>query len=106
MPQQKTILIGRLNDNPELKQGESVCYSEFGISNTIVNEDKKVIVQKHECKAFGKRATTIVKNLCKDDLCCIEGRIDNHNNKQTIIVEKVTFLTKPKHYTELDNIYP
>lgn len=96
----KTIIIGRLGEDPELKpHSKSEFQTEFNISNTTITDDKEV-VQWHKIAAFGKQAKLCAEYLHKGDLCCIEGRldIDTHTEpfKRYIIVERITFLTASK----------
>ena len=57
----KTILIGRLGADPELKTGGKSDYANFSICNSSVDKEGREEVQWHRVKAFGKQA-----HLCKD----------------------------------------
>lgn len=101
----KTIIIGRLGKDPELKKGSKADYAMFPILNTTFKDGKEEI-NWHKVAAFGKQAILCHDYLHKGDLCCIEGRIDareyNGNIKQTIVAERITFLSsrKPQPKTE------
>lgn len=96
----KTIIIGRLGNEPELKHGSKVDYCQFTISNVVIkNGDQDV--QWHSITVFGKQAQLCTEYLKKGDLVCIEGRFDSQvcekdgekRTKQIIIAEKVVFLS-------------
>ncbi len=99
----KTIIIGRLGCEPELKQGPKSEYTRFSLSNSSVHEGQEE-VQWHMICAFGKQARLCSEHLHKGDLCCIEGHLDNRSYmkngekaySQSIIAEKVTFLASKR----------
>ena len=118
----KTILIGRLGADPELKTGGKSDYANFSICNSSVDKEGREEVQWHRVKAFGKQAHLCKDYLHKGDLCCVEGRLDAHSCEKngekrianSIILEKLTFLT-PKRRTdnasipvtsEVDAVFP
>ena len=97
----KTILIGRLGQDPEYKQGKTTPYARFQICNSSVSKDGTNDVQWHRVCAFGKQASICHDYLHKGDLCCIEGRLDAHfyekdgikREYNSVIAEKITFLS-------------
>jgi len=99
----KTILIGRLGQDPTFKQTEKTDITHFSICQTIRQNDKES-TQWHRICAFGKQAQLCYKYLHKGDLCCIEGRLDsssytkNGEKKyvQSIIAENITFLSSSR----------
>ncbi len=103
----KTILIGRLGADPELKTGGKSDYANFSICNSTVDKEGHEEVQWHRIKAFGKQAHLCKDHLRKGDLCCVEGRLDARPYEKNgekrianaIILEKLTFLT-PKRRSE------
>ena len=86
----KTIIIGRLNSNPIEKNGKAI----FALLNTVWNsETNKEQIQMHQIYAVGKQAELVMKYLCKGDLCCVEGKLDE---RISICAERVTFLSAKK----------
>lgn len=79
----KTILIGRLDQNPVYN---SDCAS-FEVLNTLFKDGKEDIIT-HKILSYGKQAKLVMKHLSKGDLCCIEGSLSDTG----IICERLTFL--------------
>lgn len=109
----KTIIIGRLGNDPEmtetkslnLETGKPLEIAKFKLSNTVIKDGKEEI-QWYDLAAFGKQAILCHDYLHKGDLCCVEGRLDSHHYKSqdgeeifktTIIAEHITFLSSSKH---------
>lgn len=108
----KTIIIGRLCNDPEmietkslnLETGKPLEIAKFKLSNTVIKDGKEEI-QWHDLAAFGRQAILCHDYLHKGDLCCVEGRLDRHCYKSqggeeifktTIIAERITFLPSSK----------
>ena len=96
----RTIIIGRLGADPKLNTKSKHEVVTFHLSNTTFRDGEEV-VQWHKIVAFNKQARVCYEHLRKGDLCCIEGRLecellDNGSYKQTIIAERVTFLSHRK----------
>lgn len=96
----KTVIIGRLGENPELKPHSKAGFqTEFNVSNNTIIDGKEV-ANWHKIAAFGKQAKLCADYLHKGDLCCIEGRLDIDTRtepyKQVIIAERVAFLSTVK----------
>jgi single-strand DNA-binding protein len=97
----KTIIIGRLGHDPELKQGPNAQYTRFSICHQSVTKDGHEETQWHKVCAFGKQATICHNYLHKGDLCCIEGHLDARSYEKNgekrvsndIIAERITFLS-------------
>lgn len=95
----KTILIGRLGRDPELRHGDKTDYVRFSICNTSFSDGRET-VQFHNICAFGNQARLCHEYLHKGDLCCIEGRLDTRAYEkdgtkrytQSVIAEHITFL--------------
>ena len=118
----KTIIIGRLGADPELKTGGNSEFANFSICNAVVDKEGHEDVQWHRIKAFGKQAQLCKNYLHKGDLCCVEGRLDARSYMKngekrianSIILEKLTFLTsrhRPENAqghqsAELDAAFP
>lgn len=95
----KTILIGRLGNDPELASTSDGTFAKFSICNsTFENGEEKV--QWHNIIAVGKQANVCMEHLHKGDLCCIEGHLDTLEYesdgetfyKHQIIAERIVFL--------------
>lgn len=106
----RTIIIGRLGCDPELKQGPKTEYARFSLSNSTFHDGQEE-VQWHNICAFGKQARICYDHFRKGDLCCIEGRLESETYmhkgevmyKQKIIAERITFLaTKKKPTADAD----
>ena len=107
----KTIIIGRLGADPEMKTtnsinlntGKQIEMARFQLGNTIVTDGKEE-TQWHNLVAFGKQAILCHDYLHKGDLCCVEGFIDKQTYMQngeekthvSIIAEHITFLSHSK----------
>lgn len=108
----KTIIIGRLGNDPEMAEtkrlnpetGKPLEIAKFKLSNTVIKDGKEEI-QWHDLAAFGKQAILCHDYLHKGDLCCVEGRLDRHQYKSqdgeeifktTIIAERITFIQSSK----------
>ena len=97
----RTIIIGRLGCDPELKQGQKTEYALFSLLNSSFRDGQEE-VQSHRICAFGKQAHVCHDYLRKGDLCCIEGRLESETYlhkgetlyKQKIIAERITFLRR------------
>ena len=90
----KTILIGRLKDDPiRIKHDDS---SKDYLKFVILNSNSDQSVNTNNVFAFGKQADVCKKYLHKGDLCCIEGEIvksELTGKQPKIVAEKVTFLS-------------
>lgn len=104
----KTIIIGRLGQDPVMKTAENQNITHFTICQSFGQKDSESL-QWHKVCAFGKQAQLCHDYLHKGDLCCIEGRLDSHSYikdgekkySQSIIAETITFLAgKRKNDTQ------
>ncbi len=88
-----TVVIGRLIAEP-VRRGNS-CH--FIIANTVFNDGKEEIIT-YPIKAINKQAQVCMEYLHKGVLCCIEGNLITENEKNTIIPDRVVFLTPVKKH--------
>lgn len=103
----KTIVIGRLGFDPELKSGTKSDYTIFSLCNSTI-VDGKENVQWHRICAFGKQAQLCHQYLRKGDLCCVEGRIDcktydsdgGPRTMHSIVAERVVFLSSKRRQNQ------
>lgn len=106
----KTIVIGRLGNEPELQTSGKVDCCKFTLSNCTIKDGVEE-VQWHRIAAFGRTAKVCAENLRKGDLCCIEGRIDSKEYEKdgetrysaVIIAERITFLSRRKPCNQTEN---
>ena len=119
MPLNKAILIGRLGQDPELKQtktGKTVCNFSLATSESYMNNgEKQSKTTWHNIIAWGKQAETVGKYLKKGQEVYIEGKIENRSYEKDgttkyiseIILSSLVFLGsktegKPEQKTEKD----
>lgn len=96
----KTIIIGRLGNNPKYEHSEKGDIACFCVSNNTFRDGAEII-NWHDIKAVGKQAKLCAEYLHEGDLCCIEGTLDTKVCKkdgemrysQVVVAEHVTFLT-------------
>lgn len=104
----KAMLIGRLGQDPELKEttgGTSVCNFSLATESSIkVDEEWTSKVEWHRVVVFSNLAETVAKYLKKGANCYIEGRIqtrkyaDKDGNERSIteIVANTVKFMDPK----------
>ena len=103
----KTIIIGRLGNDPELRTDGKADYCEFTLSNCTLKDGVEEVPW-HHLAAFGKQAKLCAEYLHKGDLVCVEGRVDRKKYEKdgetkhsvTIIAERITFLTSKRKHVE------
>lgn len=103
----KTIIIGRLGNDPILKDGKKTQSTSFMLCNSTF-KDGVEDVQWHKIVAYGKQAKLCADYLHNGDLCCIEGNLNRRSYKKdgetkysvTIVAERITFLTSKRKHTE------
>lgn len=89
----KTIIIGRVNSLGALAINALTNQKEiiFDVKNNHFDKNGNMTVTFNTIVAFDKIAESVSKKLNLEDLCCIEGRIDNRLNQ--VIAEKVSLLS-------------
>lgn len=96
----KTIIIGRLGQEPVFKAGAKTDTARFTLCNSVVKDGKEE-VQWHNIVSFGRQANLVMEHLHKGDLVCIEGRLDSKAySAERIIAERMTFLASKKRETK------
>lgn len=96
----KTIIIGRLGNNPKCEHSEKGDIACFCVSSNTFRDGEEII-NWHDIKALGKQAKLCAEYLHEGDLCCIEGTLDTKACKkdcetrysQVIVAEHITFLS-------------
>jgi len=86
------IVIGRLVNDPKLHTGGKIYCCKFTISHSTIDKDGVEGIQQYKIAAFGKQIKVCLDNLCKGDLCCIEGPM----NSDILVAERITFLSRKK----------
>lgn len=87
------IIIGRLARDPKLFEGDGPKTAQLVIVRTVIEHGEErldfanVIVH-------GKHVDTVMENLKKGSLCCIEGRKAIVDGKLVMAANAVTFLGK------------
>jgi single-strand DNA-binding protein len=104
----KTIIIGNLGNDPEIKRFDgggiiarfSVATTEHWTDKTT--NEKKSLTEWHSCVVRGKQAEICEKYLKKGDKVCLDGKMrtrkwTDQNNVEKYVtelnVESVTFMT-------------
>lgn len=111
----KTIIIGRLGNDPVLEHGKSVelksqvmklsavmDYTVLMISSTTFQDGEEHVTW-NRIVAVEKQARTIAEHLQKGDLCCIEGSIIVRGDEPVIKAERITFLSSRRRNSSEDN---
>ena len=98
----KTILIGRLTSDPELKQtqsGVSVCSFSIAVNRRFSKEEQKADFI--NCIAWRQQAEFLCKYFGRGSSVCIVGHIetrswmDNNNQKRyatEVVAEEISFV--------------
>ena len=103
----KTILIGRLTNDPETKtineKGTKVVRFNIAVNRNFKNQNGEIETDFFPVVAWEKLGENIAKYVKKGDQVALEGRIQNRNYVNNdgikkyvteIIAENVTFLSK------------
>lgn len=99
----KTIVIGRLGNDPEFDNTKKMPVSRFTLYNSTINNGHEEIMW-HRIICCGNQAVLCKDNLQKGDMCCIEGTLDEKqyelNGEQkfsmSIVAERIVFLSASK----------
>jgi single-strand DNA-binding protein len=79
----KTILIGRLGKDPEIKhvKGSDMCQFNVATSESFKDKSGEYVTQTdwHNIVAFGKSAKYISENVTKGSLVYLEGKLQNRS---------------------------
>jgi single stranded DNA-binding protein len=99
----KTIVIGRLGNDPEFDNAKRMPVSRFNLCNSTINNGHEEVAW-HRIVCCGNQAVLCRDNLHKGYLCCIEGILDEKkyelNGEQKfsmcIVAERIVFLSASK----------
>lgn len=103
MTYDRTIIIGRITDDPKferLSDDRANAIARFTLSNSTFRDGQE-IPDFHACVAFARQAELVHDHLRKGDLLCVEGRysMDARTVKGvalapcTIAAENIVFLS-------------
>lgn len=89
------MLVGRLNKEIKEKRENNKTYLliELSVPRSFANEDgvyENDIIMTKLSKSNDYELTSYIK---VGDVVGIRGRLENHNNKYNVIVDKLTFLS-------------
>lgn len=102
-----TVLVGRLVDDPQLKElenGKKIINIKLAVPRDYKNSEGKYDTDFIKCTMLGDSFNSVKDYLQKGDLVGVKGRLqtyynkkdENINEKITIRVEKISFLSKAK----------
>lgn len=97
-----TLIIGRVRSIESLDNAKGT-YIKLEITNSSIMDGVEKI-QTHAIYVFGKEAETVKKCIFGGDLICVEGRLTREfyeGISNSIVAEKVVFLSSPKKKTEV-----
>jgi hypothetical protein len=86
----KTIIIGRLKNEPKQRVVDGKLFCQFTIASTIIDSDKKECVVKHEIVCANKQAELCAKHITKGMLVCVEGVMSDKGN---VVCQNLVFLS-------------
>lgn len=95
----KITLIGRLTDDPELKQTTTnTSYCSFTVAtDRPYQKDKERKADFIKCVAWNNTADLIAKYFTKGSSICIEGRMENNNYTDNKGVKRYNMLCQVEH---------
>lgn len=89
----KVILVGRLGQDPVLKQStNNQPMTTFSIATKSNHKSGEATTDWHQVRVYGKQAEACAKYLTKGELCYIEGRVRPYSFQKNGIT---------KYYTEI-----
>ena len=105
--QNTVFLIGRLAKEPELiryDNGKTKTEITLAVQRQFKNSNGEYDVDFIKCTLWDGFAINTCAYLNKGDLCGVKGRLEQKNNKNEIIVEKVNFLSSKREKEEEQNL--
>lgn len=100
----QTILIGRLTENPtikELESGKKVTAITIAVTRNYKNLDGEYESDFIDCVLWNTIAESTTTYCKKGDLIAIKGRVQKSKDEEMVIVaEKVSFLSSRKETNE------
>ena len=99
------VVIGRVRSIENLKNAKGT-YIKLEITNSSIVDGVEKI-QTHAIHVFGKAAETVKKCIFCGELICVEGRLTKEvyeGISNSIVAERVVFLSSPKKKTETETV--
>lgn len=112
----KTILIGRITKDPELRttpNNRSVCQFTIAVNRTYTNEEGKREADFINCVVWDKQAENFARYQKKGNQIAVEGRIqtrnyDDNSGKKVyvteIFVSNISFLDSKGNSASVNNL--
>lgn len=100
-----TIIIGRVHSIESLDNAKGT-YIKLEITNSSIVDGVEKI-QTHAIHVFGKAAETVKKCIFGGELICVEGRLTKEvyeGISNSIVADRVVFLSSPKKKTETETV--
>lgn len=100
------LLTGRIANNPTIKEldnNKKVCNVLIAVQRDYKNSSGEYETDFFSISLWNGYAESAIKYIHKGDLINIFGRLQNQDNKLSIVIEKIKFLaSKPKNDTKID----
>lgn len=90
------VLVGRLVQDPEIKELEKVGYITLAVSRSYKNANGEYDTDLIPVTLFKGIAENTKAYCKKGDMVGVRGRIECENGKINLIAEKVSFLSSRK----------
>lgn len=90
------VLVGRLVQDPEIKELEKVGYITLAVSRSYKNRNGEYDTDLIPVTLFKGIAENTKAYCKKGDMVGVRGRIECENGKINLIAEKVSFLSSRK----------
>lgn len=112
----KSILIGRITKDPELRttpNNRSVCQFTIAVNRTYTNEEGKREADFINCVVWDKQAENLAMYQKKGNQIAVEGRIqtrnyDDNNGKKVyvteVLVNNISYLDTKKDDSNFNNL--
>lgn len=100
-----TLIIGRVRSIESLDNAQGSFVKLEITNNSIVDGVEKI--QTHAIYVFGKEAETVKKCIFGGELICVEGRLTREfyeGISNSIVADRVVFLSSPKKKTETETV--
>lgn len=88
------VVVGRLTETPEVKEGKAVI--TLAVPRTFKNENGEYDTDFVPFVIMGAVAENTAAYCCKGDIIGVKGRIQSTEGTVSLVAEKVTFLTSKK----------
>jgi single-strand DNA-binding protein len=106
----QVVIVGRLVEDPKVEKGENHDYSfmRLAVPRSYKNADGEYETDFINCKLWDAVATNTAEYCKKGDIIGVKGRVEtsvyekdgDKKYEQSIVAEKVTFLSSKSHDKE------